>query len=188
MGKSLHDIAKMQGQGIIDAFLDLVVEENLDTTFLQGENNVDREAVTKILNYDNAVVGLSDGGAHVQFHGGYGYSTRLLGHWVREQGIMSLEKAVRRLTFDSASAFGIFDRGLLRPGMAADITVFDPDTVKPRKEDIVHDFPAGGWRFRELADGVHYTIVNGQVIIEQGEPTGALSGRVIRNSHYTANV
>jgi N-acyl-D-aspartate/D-glutamate deacylase len=101
---------------------------------------------------------------------------------------MSLEKAVRRLTFDSASAFGIFDRGLLRPGMAADITVFDPDTVKPRKEDIVHDFPAGGWRFRELADGVHYTIVNGQVIIEQGKPTGALSGRVIRNSHYTANV
>jgi len=188
VGKSLHDIAKMQGKGIIDAFLDLVVEENLDTTFLQGENNVDKEAVTKILNYDNAVVGLSDGGAHVQFHGGYGYSTRLLGHWVREQGIMSLEKAVRRLTFDSASAFGIFDRGLLRPGMAADITVFDPDTVKPRKEDIVHDFPAGGWRFRELADGVHYTIVNGQVIIEQGEPTGALSGRVIRNSHYTANV
>jgi N-acyl-D-aspartate/D-glutamate deacylase len=188
VGKSLHDIAQMQGKGIIDAFLDLVVEENLDTTFLQGENNVDREAVTKILNYDNAVVGLSDGGAHVQFHGGYGYSTRLLGHWVREQGIMSLEKAVRRLTFDSASAFGIFDRGLLRPGMAADITVFDPDTVKPRKEDIVHDFPAGGWRFRELADGVHYTIVNGQVIIEQGEPTGALSGRVIRNSHYTANV
>ena len=188
VGKSLHDIAKMQGKGIIDAFLDLVVEENLDTTFLQGENNVDREAVTKILNYDNAVVGLSDGGAHVQFHGGYGYSTRLLGHWVREQGIMSLEKAVRRLTFDSASAFGIFDRGLLRPGMAADITVFDPDTVKPRKEDIVHDFPAGGWRFRELADGVHYTIVNGQVIIEQGKPTGALSGRVIRNSHYTANV
>ena len=188
VGKSLHDIAQMQGKGIIDAFLDLVVEENLDTTFLQGENNVDREAVTKILNYDNAVVGLSDGGAHVQFHGGYGYSTRLLGHWVREQGIMSLEKAVRRLTFDSASAFGIFDRGLLRPGMAADITVFDPDTVKPRKEDIVHDFPAGGWRFRELADGVHYTIVNGQVIIEQGKPTGALSGRVIRNSHYTANV
>jgi N-acyl-D-aspartate/D-glutamate deacylase len=188
VGKSLHDIAKMQGKGIIDAFLDLVVEENLDTAFLQGENNVDKDAVAKILNYDNAVVGLSDGGAHVQFHGGYGYSTRLLGHWVREQGIMSLEKAVRRLTFDSASAFGIFDRGLLRPGMAADITGFDPDTVKPRQEDVVHDFPAGGWRFRELADGVHYTIVNGRIIIEQGQPTGELPGRVVRNSHYAANV
>jgi N-acyl-D-amino-acid deacylase len=187
-GKSLSDLAKMQGKGIIDAFLDLVVEENLQTIFLQGENNVDKEAVTKILNYDNAIVGLSDGGAHVQFHGGYGYSTRLLGHWVREQGVMSLEKAVRRLTFDSASVLGIFDRGLLRPGMAADITIFDPDTVNTREEDIVHDFPAGGWRFRELADGVPYTIVNGQVIQEEGRLTGALPGNVVRNSYYHMNV
>jgi len=187
-GKSLSELAKMQGKGIMDAFLDLVVEENLQTIFLQGENNVDKEAVTKILNYDNAIVGLSDGGAHVQFHGGYGYSTRLLGHWVREQGVMSLEKAVRRLTFDSASVLGIFDRGLLRPGMAADITIFDPDTVNTREEDIVHDFPAGGWRFRELADGVPYTIVNGQVIQEEGHLTGALSGNVVRNSYYQMNV
>jgi N-acyl-D-aspartate/D-glutamate deacylase len=187
-GKSLSDLAKMQGKGILDAFLDLVVEENLQTIFLQGENNVDKEAVTKILNYDNAIVGLSDGGAHVQFHGGYGYSTRLLGHWVREQGVMSLEKAVRRLTFDSASVLGIFDRGLLRPGMAADITIFDPDTVNTREEDIVHDFPAGGWRFRELADGVPYTIVNGQVIQEEGRLTGALPGNVVRNSSYQMNV
>jgi N-acyl-D-amino-acid deacylase len=187
-GKSIREVAELQGKGIIDAFLDLVVEEHLDTIFLQGENNVDKEAVTKILNYPSAIVGLSDGGAHVQFHGGYGYSTRLLGHWVREQGIMALEKAVRRLTFDSATAFGIFDRGLLRPGMAADITVFDPDTVKPREEDIVHDFPAGGWRFRELADGIHYTIVNGQVLLEEGKHTGALPGRVVRNSRYNAGV
>jgi len=187
-GKSLSELAKMQGKGIMDAFLDLVVEENLQTIFLQGENNVDKEAVTKILNYDNAIVGLSDGGAHVQFHGGYGYSTRLLGHWVRGQGVMSLEKAVRRLTFDSASVLGIFDRGLLRPGMAADITIFDPDTVNTREEDIVHDFPGGGWRFRELADGVPYTIVNGQVIQEEGHLTGALSGNVVRNSYYQMNV
>jgi N-acyl-D-amino-acid deacylase len=188
VGKSIREIAEMQGKGIIDAFLDLVVEENLDTTFLQGDNNVDKDAVSQILNYDNAIVGLSDGGAHVQFHGGYGYSTRLLGHWVREQGIMSLEKAVRRLTFDSASVLGLFDRGLLRPGMAADITVFDPNTVKTRKEDIVHDFPAGGWRFRELADGVHYTIVNGQILLEDGQHTGALPGRVMRNSYYKSSV
>jgi N-acyl-D-amino-acid deacylase len=187
-GKSIREIAELQGKGIIDAFLDLVVEEGLETVFLQGENNVDKEAVSQILNYPSAIVGLSDGGAHVQFHGGYGYSTRLLGHWVREQGIMSLEKAVRRLTFDSATAFGIFDRGLLRPGMAADITVFDPETVKPREEDIVHDFPGGGWRFRELADGVHYTIVNGQVLLEDGQHSGALPGRVVRNSRYHAGV
>ncbi len=185
-GKTIHEVAKLQGKGIIDAFLDLAVEEDLNTTFLLGENNVDKEAVAKILNYPSAIVGLSDGGAHVQYHGGYGYSTRLLGHWVREQGIMSLEQAVRRLTFDSASAFGIYDRGLLRPGMAADITVFDPDTVQPRQEDIVHDFPAGGWRFRELADGIHYTIVNGHVLLEDGQHTGNLPGRVVRNSRYNA--
>ena len=186
-GTSIHDLAKQQGKGIIDAFLDLVVEENLDTVFLQGDLNVDKEAVTKILNYPNAIVGLSDGGAHVQFHGGYGYSTRLLGHWVRDEGIMSLEKAVRRLTFDSATAFGIYDRGLLRPGMAADITIFNPETVRPLPEDVVHDFPAGGWRMRELAEGVHYTIVNGQVLIEDGQPTGNLPGRVIRNAlHQTS--
>jgi N-acyl-D-amino-acid deacylase len=185
-GKSIRELATMRGKGIIDAFLDLVVEENLDTVFLQGENNVDKEAMATILNYPRAIVGLSDGGAHVQFHGGYGYSTRLLGYWVREQGIMSLEQAVRRLTFESASTFGIFDRGLLHPGMAADITIFDPDTVSPLPEDVVHDFPAGGWRIRELAAGIHYTIVNGQVLLEHGKHTGALPGHVLRNTLYHA--
>ena len=186
-GKTINEVASEQGKGIIDAFLDLVVEENLDTVFLQGENNVDKAAVATILNYPNTIVGLSDGGAHVQFHGGYGYSTRLLGYWVREQQTMSLEKAVRRLTFESASAFGIYDRGLLRPGLAADITIFDPETVRPLPEDVVHDFPAGGWRIRELAEGVKCTIVNGEVLIEDGEPTGALPGRVMRNALYAAN-
>jgi N-acyl-D-aspartate/D-glutamate deacylase len=184
-GKSIRELATLQGKGIIDAFLDLVVEEHLDTVFLQGENNVDKEAVGTILNYPSAIVGLSDGGAHVQFHGGYGYSTRLLGYWVREQQVMSLEKAVRRLTFESATTFGIFDRGLLRPGMAADVTIFDPATVQPLPEDIVHDFPAGGWRFRELASGIHYTIVNGQLLLEDGQHTGALPGRIVRNSLCT---
>jgi N-acyl-D-aspartate/D-glutamate deacylase len=187
-GKSIRELATAQGKGIIDAFMDLVVEENLDTVFLQGENNVDKEAMAKILNYPKAIIGLSDGGAHVQFHGGYGYSTRLLGHWVREHGIMSLEQAVRRLTFESASTFGIFDRGLLHPGMAADITIFDPDTVGPLPEDVVHDFPAGGWRIRELAAGIHYTIVNGQVLLENGKHTGALPGHVLRNTLYQAQV
>ncbi|MBV9201856.1 MAG: amidohydrolase family protein, partial [Alphaproteobacteria bacterium] len=128
-GKTVGQIAQMQGKGIIDAFLDLVVEENLDTEFLHGEINVDEAAMAKILTYPNALIGLSDGGAHVQFQSGFGFSTRLLAEWVREKKVMSLEQAVRRLTFDSASIFGLYDRGLLRPGMAADIVIFDPDTV-----------------------------------------------------------
>ena len=183
-GKTIAEVAREQGKGIIEAFMDLVVEENLDTEFIQGENNVDVEAVTKILNYPSAIVGLSDGGAHVQFHGGYGYSTRLLGYWVREKQIMDLEKAVRRLTFESASTFGLFDRGLLRPGMAADITVFDPETVGPLPEDTVEDFPGGGWRIRELAQGIKNTIVNGEVLLEDGKHTGALPGKVMRNALY----
>ena len=186
-GKSIGQIAKEQGKGIIDAFLDLAVEEDLNTVFIYVFSNVDKDAVSQILNYPNAVVGLSDGGAHVQFSGGYGYSTRLLGYWVREQGIMSLEHAVRRLTFDSASTFGLHDRGLLRPGMAADITIFDPDTVRSLPEDTVTDFPAGGWRVRTLAEGIGVTIVNGQVLIEDGKHTGALPGRVMRNSLYHSN-
>ena len=186
-GKTIHQLANEQGKGIIDAFLDLVVEENLDTGFMMAENNVDDEAMAKILTYPNAIVGLSDGGAHVQFHGGYGYSTRLLSEWVREKHVMTLEQAVRRLTFDSASALGLYDRGLLRPGMAADIVIFDPDTVRPLPESVVHDFPAGGWRVKEPAAGIMATIVNGQVLMENGKHTGALPGRVLRNTYYRAH-
>ena len=186
-GKTIREIAREQEKGLIDAFLDLVVEEQLETVIRHATGNVDKEVMTQILNYPKAIVGLSDGGAHVQFHGGYGYSTTLLGYWVREQQVMPLEKAVRRLTFESASTFGIYDRGLLHPGMAADITIFDPDTVRTLPEDVVHDFPAGGWRVRELAEGIKCTIVNGEVLIEDGKPTGALPGRVMRNTLYAGN-
>src|SRR5215212_10009392 len=185
--KSIGQIAEAQEKGVIDAFLDLVVEEKLETRFLQAENNIDDEAVSKILTHPNAVIGLGDGGAHVQFHGGYGYITKLLGEWVREKQVMSLEQAVRRLTFDSASTFGLYDRGLLRPGLAADIVIFDPATVKCGKEEVVHDFPAGGWRIKETSEGVSHTIVNGQVLLEDKKHTGALPGRVLRNTYYKAN-
>src|SRR6202023_2261208 len=125
-GKTIGQIAKEQNKRVIDAFLDLVVEENLDTGFMQSENNVDDEAMTKILTYPNAIVGLGDGGAHVQFHGGYGYTTRLLGEWVRKRQVPTLGQAIRKLTFESASTFGIHDRGMLRPGLAADIVLLDP--------------------------------------------------------------
>src|SRR6058998_1310188 len=157
-----------------------------DSTFSQRWDLMTVE-VAQILGSPYAVVGLSDGGAHVQFHSNVSNPTRLLGYWVREKKIMSLERAVQRLTFDSASAFGIYDRGLVQPGMVADLVVFDPDTVAPRKEDVVHDFPANGWRMRELADGIHYTVVNGEVLLEKGEHTGAHPGRVLRNAGYHAS-
>jgi N-acyl-D-aspartate/D-glutamate deacylase len=185
-GRTLGEIARTQGKGIIDCLCDLSIEENLDTGWLHGENNVDDAAVAKILTYPNAVIGLSDGGAHVQFQSGFGFSTRLLSEWVREKQVMSLETAVRRLTFESASIFGLYDRGLLRPGMVADIVIFDPDTVKPLPLETVYDFPAGAKRIKEPAQGIHMTIVNGQVLMEDGKHSGNLPGRVLRNTYYKA--
>ena len=182
--KSIAEIAAAQRRDQLEVFLDLVVEEELNTLFALGQNNTDRDAMTQFLSSPYTVVGLSDGGAHVQFHCQVSYSTRMLGYWVRERGIMPLEQAVRRLTFDSAMAFGIYDRGLLQPGMAADLVVFDPDTVQPRKQEVVHDLPNNGWRVRALADGVHCTVVNGEVLIEDGTHTGATPGRVLRNARY----
>ncbi|MBV9825234.1 MAG: amidohydrolase family protein [Alphaproteobacteria bacterium] len=186
-GKTLGEIAKTQGKGIIDCLCDMQIEENLDTEWLHGENNVDDSAVAQILNYPNAVIGLSDGGAHVQFQSGFGFSTRLLSEWVRDKQIMTLENAVRRLTFESASIFGLYDRGLLRPGMVADIVIFDPDTVKPLPLEVLHDFPTGAKRIKEPAQGIYATFVNGQMLMKEGEHTGNLPGRVLRNSYYKAN-
>jgi N-acyl-D-aspartate/D-glutamate deacylase len=183
-GQNVAQIASAQGKAPLDAFLDLVVDEELATVWSLGEINSDTDAVAQILGSPYAVVGLSDGGAHVQFHSNVSNPTRLLGYWVREKGIMSLEHAVRRLTFDSATAFGIYDRGLLQPGMAADLVIFDPDTVQPGKEDVVHDFPNDGWRIRELAEGIHYTVVNGEVLMEKGAHTGSHPGRVLHNARY----
>ena len=186
-GKRVSEIAAMQNKQPLDAFLDLSVDEKLNTVFGFCHRNTDRSSVGEILNSPYTVVGLSDGGAHVQYHSEVGYSTRLLGYWVREQGVMSLEQAVRRLTFDSASAYGIYDRGLLRPGLAADMVVFDPNTVQPRRQDVVHDFPHNGWRMRVLADGIHYTVVNGEVVLDHEKPTGATPGTVLRNARYPRN-
>jgi N-acyl-D-aspartate/D-glutamate deacylase len=183
-GKSLAEIGAMQRKEPLEAFLDLAVQEDLNTVFGFCHRNTDRDSVAEILNSPYTVVGLSDGGAHVQYHSEVGYSTRLLGYWVREQGVMSLEQAVRRLTFDSASTYGIYDRGLLRPGMAADLVVFDPNTVKPRRQEVVHDFPNNGWRMRVLADGIHYTAVNGEIVFDHEKPSGATPGKVLRNARY----
>ena len=95
---------------------------------------------------------------------------------------MSLEEGVRELTLVPASIFNLYDRGLLRPGMAADIAIFDPATIGPKDPEMVHDFPAGEGRLDQRANGVIATIVNGRVATEQGQVTGALPGRLLRNS------
>jgi dihydroorotase/N-acyl-D-amino-acid deacylase len=97
---------------------------------------------------------------------------------------MSLENAVRRLTFDSASTFGLYDRGLLRPGMIADITIFDPDTIASKPREPTATLPAGGIEVKRGAVGIDHVIVNGTVLIDNGVLTDALPGQIIRGPLY----
>lgn len=181
-GKSVAEIARLRGQDVLDSFLDIALEEDLDTVFEMVRVQGDEAAVAAILNSPNILIGLSDAGAHTAFDAGYGYCTYLLGHWVRERGLMTIEQAVRALTYVPASIFGLFDRGLLRPGMAADVVIFDPQTVGPRPPVLVHDYPAGAGRLDQPAVGVIATVVNGRLVTEQGKHTGALPGRQLKNS------
>ena len=181
-GKSVADIAREQGKDVLDAFLDLALEENLETEFERREVNSDEAAMTALLTSPYTVIGQSDGGAHVVFRTDYSYSTYLLSHWVREKEIMSLEDAIRKLTFVPASLFGFSDRGLVRSGMAADLMVFDPETISPLEPGEAHDLPGGAKRRKQLARGIEWTVVNGQVLMEKGEHTGVYPGRVARSS------
>lgn len=183
-GKSVAQIAQEQGKDALDAFLDLALEENLETEFERREVNSDETAMAALLNSPYMVIGQSDAGAHVVFRTDYSYSTYLLSHWVREKGIMPLEDAIRKLTFVPASLFGLYDRGLIQPGMAADLMVFDPDTIAPLEPEEASDLPSGATRRKQLATGIEWTLVNGQVLLEEGEHTGALPGRVVRGGRF----
>src|SRR5262249_7959192 len=182
-GKSVAEIAREQNKDVLDAFLDLALEENLETEFERREVNSDEAAMKALLTSPYTVIGQSDGGAHVVFRTDYSYSTYMLSHWVREKGIMSLEEAIRKLTFVPASLFGLHDRGLVQPGMTADLMVFDPDTIAPLEPEEAPDLPSGATRSKQLAHGIEWTVVNGQVLIEEGEHTGALPGMVARSGN-----
>jgi N-acyl-D-aspartate/D-glutamate deacylase len=181
--KSVAAIAKSRGQDVIDAFLDLSLEEGLETEFQTSSTNGDEAAVAEIIRSPYVLVGQSDAGAHLIYDAGFGYATRLLGYWVREKKIMSVEEAVRKLTFMVASIFGLHDRGLLRPGLAADVVLFDPATVRECEPEMVQDLPGDEKRFIQKATGIEMTVVNGQVLIENEAHTGALPGAVLGSGH-----
>ena len=180
---SVSEIAGYLGKDPLDAFLDLALEEDLKTLFY-FRSDVSTAAMAEVLADPFVLPGLSDGGAHVTRRCDSHFSTFLLSFWVREQQALSLEEAVRKLTFMGASAFGLHDRGLIRPGLAGDLTVFDPDTVGAGELDEVADYPGDAVRMRRPSSGVACTVVNGEVLIEAGEHTGALPGRLLRSSAY----
>jgi N-acyl-D-amino-acid deacylase len=183
-GKTIAEVGAMRNQDPLDAFLDLALEEDLGTVFWNANNGGDIDAMGEILRSPYVLIGTSDAGAHVQFGADFGYCTILLGMWVRERQVMSLEQAVHKLTFHVASIFGLQDRGLLRPGYAADLAIFDPKTVNSHEPEWAHDYPAGSKRLIQRSVGMHYTIVNGTVIHEDSRMSGDLPGQVLRGPLY----
>jgi N-acyl-D-amino-acid deacylase len=180
-GQHLLEIAERQQKDVIDAFLDIALEENLETLF-QNSGARDELATAEILKNPITLVGQSDAGAHLVYHAGYGYATRFLGYWIRERNVMTLEEGIRKLTFMVASLFGLEDRGLIRTGRAADLVLFNPATVRECEPEMVNDLPGGEKRLIQPAIGIKMTIVNGKVLVEDGEHTGAYPGRVLGNS------
>ena len=183
--KSMEEVAKAQNKDGLDCFLDLSLEEDLKARFVHVNTQGDPHAVCEILKHPSVMIGQSDAGAHMGYDARFGYSTSFLGRWVRDHGIMSVEDAVHKLTFRVASIFGLGDRGLLRPGLAADVAVFDPATVNTLEPEYVQDLPGNETRMIQKAAGVPHTIVNGEVVIENGAPTGALPGKVLRPSAWS---
>ena len=179
VGKSVAEVAALRNIDALDAFLDLSLEENLDTTFETTNRGFNPEVMSTIMKSPYIIIGTSDAGAHVQFGADFGYCTTLLGMWVRDRQMISLEQAIHKLTFHVASVYGIEGRGLLRPGFAADVTIFDPKTIKACAPEWADDYPAGTKRLIQRSEGICQTIVNGRVIYEDGKLSGEMPGASI---------
>ena len=182
--RSLLDVAGEQGKDPIDLALDMSIESDFAARFRIPLVNHDQAEVKELLADDNTIVALSDAGAHASQLCDACYSTHLLGHWSRDEGAMSVEKAVHMLTQKPAELMGIRDRGLLAQGRPADIVLFDPETVGATGLERVHAQPAGQDRLVAQAKGIQAVIVNGTVIREdnqdQVDPASGLPGRMLR--------
>ena len=164
--------------------LDLAVSERLRTEFFATAHNTRLDLQIEVAKYPFAIPGLSDGGAHTKYLTGGIYSTEYIIKYVRENNAMSLEDAHWKLSALPAYCAGFADRGMLREGYAADIVIYDYDNLKLMPQEIAHDMPANEWRRIQRADGYRYTLINGEVEFVDGQPTGALAGRLLR--HGTA--
>ncbi len=187
MGRDIETLAREAGRAPVDTFLDLALSEDLKTGFkILDFANRDQDALAAMLKHRNAVVGLSDGGAHTKLFCLGKYPVEFLGHWIRDRELMSLEQAHWRLSFMPAWIIGLQDRGVLRPGMAADVIVYDLERlrIEPEEPRMVYDLPGGEGRLVQRAAGIEYTLVNGQITFEGQTCTGARPGTVLRSAAY----
>ncbi len=177
---SIEERAAKLGVSEMEVFLDLAIESELQMFFIQAAANQDQDIVLELMKTPNAIPTFSDSGAHVSQIMDSSLQTHMLGHWVRNEGEFTVEDAVHRMTQLPAEAWGFADRGVLAEGMAADINIFDLETVTPNLPELLYDLPGGARRLRQTATGFLATIVNGEVLVENGESTGATPGQLLR--------
>lgn len=179
-GRPLAEIAMERGIELVDLMLDTAVADDLETRFMyRGLMNGDTNAVRQILESPYCVPGVSDAGAHLDMDCGVDFSGRLLSYWVRDEGLFTLEEAVRRLTSMSADVIGVRDRGRLLPGQAGDLVLFDPEQIATGERETLDDVPGGGTRIVQRAVGVEEVYVNGVLLVESGRQHDVQPGRVL---------
>jgi N-acyl-D-amino-acid deacylase len=178
--RSVGEIAREQNKDPVETMIDLALEKHLRLFFQQPLVNEDQNVVLAMMRHPRSVVTFSDSGAHVSQIMDSSIQTHLLSYWVRERQALTLEQAIRKITFDLASFWGLKGRGLLREGNIADLVIFDPDRVAPQMPTLTYDLPAGARRLKQKAEGILATIVNGEVLLRNNEHTGVLPGRLLR--------
>lgn len=180
IGRKIGEIADSEGRRVTDILIDIALADGLETEFsLSNIIHADPDIVALLLDHPAMHIGSADAGAHITGFSGAGDTCYLFEKFVREEKRMTLERAVQRLTSDLARDWNIADRGLIQEGRFADLVLFDPDTIARGPEIWVEDLPGGGGRFTRHAIGIDKVIVNGSVIVSQGEYTSVRPGHVL---------
>jgi N-acyl-D-aspartate/D-glutamate deacylase len=190
VGRRVDELAAEAGVAPLDALLDVVVADDLRTTFTRPPSTPsadDWAASLPLLRDGGVVIGGSDTGAHLDFTAYFDYPVYVLEHAVRHHGAFSLEEAVRLLTDVPARLYGLRDRGRLVPGAWADVVVLDPDTVASGELETRFDLPAGAGRLYAEPVGIDHVLVNGTTIVTDGRPTGARPGTLLRSGRDTTS-
>ena len=178
---SMAEIARGKGIHPVELMIDMALERDLKMFFRQPIANEDQAQVLDMMKHPRSVITFSDSGAHVSQIMDSSLQTHLLSYWVREKQAMTLEDAIKQITYNTATMWGLHDRGLLREGMAADLVVFDADTIGAKMPEVVHDLPAGAKRLKQTADGILNTVVNGEILLTNNDHSGAVPGRLLRS-------
>jgi N-acyl-D-aspartate/D-glutamate deacylase len=182
---TVADEARRRGVEPVEAMIDIALEHDFDVFFLQHLVSQADDELLRLMRHPRTAMCFSDSGAHVSQIFDSSIYTHLLAYWVRERQALCLEEAIRMMTSRPADIWRLRDRGRLVPGSAADITIFDPASVAPSMPHVVADLPGGAKRIEQRAVGYAATIVNGQVLTRDGEPTDARPGRLLRAPHRT---